>query len=86
MKIKFAKFFQYVDVPKGNYDEFQPATYINDTNHDIVLDGNHLIITHRASGCFVIANFANVSYVRPKDGQVSSPVAPVKGSAKTPKE
>ena len=67
MKIKFAKFFQYVDIPTGTYDKFSPATYVNNDAHDIVLVGNMVQITHRASGCFVIANFANTSYVRPED-------------------
>ncbi len=86
MKIKFAKFFQYVDVPQGTYDKFSPSMYVNDVSHDITLDGNHLIVTHRVSGCFVIANFANVSYVRPQDGQLETSIAPAKRSAKTPKE
>ena len=70
MKIKFAKFFNYVDVPVGNYDKFTPATSVNNAHHDIELIGNFLKITHKASGCLVIANLANTSYVRPEDDTV----------------
>jgi hypothetical protein len=87
MKIKFAKFFQYVDVPAGSYDKFEPRTSVNDAHHEITLHGNLLKIKHIVSGTTVIANLYNVSYFRTQDEAfVENPAPAAKGSPKAGKK
>ncbi len=88
MKITFVKFFQYVDVPQGTYDKFEPRTSVNNLHHTLTLDGNLLTIVHNMSGSKVIANLYNISYFRvAEDDKVDAKPAPsAKGNTKTKQE
>ena len=84
MKIKSAKFFQVIEIPSNKVSNHDAGTYINDTHHDIVKEGDLVKITHRESGNTVYVTIFNTQYLRAADEQPADtkPKTSPKGSNK----
>lgn len=82
--IIFAKFFQHVEIPTGKTSK-TPSHMAAYPDHEIVIDGPFVRITHRASGTRITATVNNLSYFREDNDTVDESTAPATKKPGKPK-